>query len=546
MSLLHRRRRVAAPAVLVSALLAAVTASGAGPTSAAPEHQRISPHGDRQLRAVVALVGTTGVTAPGVRVVGVLPGVRSEVVAGSAAALAGLARDPRVLGLRPDAKVVLAGHDTGTGPAVAAWQRIGGRAGRTGAGRGVTVALVDTGVSDTAALSRAGGRLVDVVDTSPLIDLQQPLTSGTFADGFGHGTFLASLIAGGPAPGSGGRPVGVAPGATVDVVKVASADGTTSLAAVLAGLNWVALHADSVQVANIALGLPTGGQWGADPLNLATQWVRDAGVLVVAAAGNVPGQVADPGFDPRALTVGAADATKGRVRIAPFSGSARIAGVDKPDVVASGVGVLGLLPPGSLIAQQYPEARQPSGLWRGSGTSEATAVTSGVAALYFADHPRATPRQAKSALRVAARPVRGKGIGARAGEGLVHAAEQADRAAARDAGEGSFDAVAWTTSPWAQVSMTAASWAAASWARAASWAGSAWQGNQWASGWWEAASWARAASWASSSWARAASWAAASWAAGSWAAGSWAAASWARTPGRDSTGPGAGHDGARS
>src|SRR4051812_20296027 len=72
-SLLHRRRRVAAPAVLVSALLAAVTASGAGPTSAAPEHQRISPHGDRQLRAVVALVGTTGVTAPGVRVVGVLP-----------------------------------------------------------------------------------------------------------------------------------------------------------------------------------------------------------------------------------------------------------------------------------------------------------------------------------------------------------------------------------------------------------------------------------------------------------------------------------------
>jgi serine protease AprX len=464
------------------------------------------------MRAVVALTGPAPASVPGVRVVSVLPGVRSEVVTGSAAALQRLAADPRVRGIRPDTVVHLAGHDNRPGASVLASDGLGGRAGLPGAGRGVTVALVDTGVSDSPALNRASGRLVDAVDTSPLLNLQQPLTSGVFADGYGHGTFLASLIAGGQVVGSGGRSVGVAPAATVDVVKVATADGRTSLSAVLAGLNWVALHADSVQVANLSLGLPTGGQWGADPLNLATEWVRQAGVLVVTAAGNTPHEVSDPGIDPRVVTVGAADLTSGKVGLAPFSGSGTIAGVTKPDVVASGVGLLGVLPADSVIAQQHPNAKQPNGLWRGSGTSEATAVTSGVAALYYAAHPTAAPVDVKAALRGSARPMRVRGTGA----GLVHLdAHGWLRHGAQDTGESGFDNVAWTTSPWAAASWAAASWAAASWARAFSWAGANWQAASWASTWWEAASWARAASWAAASWA-AASWAAASWAAASW------------------------------
>jgi serine protease AprX len=513
-SVQQQRRRGVVVTALTSSLVVAVVSAGSGVATARPAADPTAP----QLRAVVALAGPSPVRVPGVKVVSVLPGVRSEVVTGSRAALQRLAADPRVRGVRPDTVVRLAGHDNHSGRSVAASYGLGGRAGRAGSGRGVTVALVDTGVADSAALNRASGRLVDAVDTSPLLQLQQPLVSGTFGDGFGHGTFLASLIAGGPVDGSGGRSVGVAPAATVDVIKVATADGRTSLAAVLAGLNWVALHASSIQVVNLSLGLPTGGQWGADPLNLATEWVRDAGVLVVAAAGNTPGQVSDPGIDPRVVTVGAADLTKGRTTVAPFSGSGVVAGLAKPDVVASGVGILGVLPPDSVIAHLHPAARQPNGLWRGSGTSEATAIASGAAALYYAGHPTATPVEVKAALRGSARDLRTS----RAGAGLVSLADRGVSAGTRvlDTGESGFDATAWTTSPWAAASWAAASWAAASWARAASWAGANWQAASWASAWWDAASWARAASWA------AASWAAASWAAASWAAASWATASW--------------------
>ncbi len=75
---------------------------------------------------------------------------------------------------------------------------MGGTAGTRNAGRGVTVALIDTGVTDTPALNRASGRVVDAVDTSGLNTAKGKVDeSGQFTDGFGHGTFMASLIAGG-------------------------------------------------------------------------------------------------------------------------------------------------------------------------------------------------------------------------------------------------------------------------------------------------------------------------------------------------------------
>src|SRR5207302_237442 len=78
---------------------------------------------------------------------------------------------------------------------------------------------------------------------------------------------------------------------------------------VLAGLDWVASHARAIQVVNLALAVerPTAPAYGADPLTVAVEHVRSAGVVVVAAAGNKAGEVRDPGLDPQALTVGAAD-----------------------------------------------------------------------------------------------------------------------------------------------------------------------------------------------------------------------------------------------
>jgi serine protease AprX len=312
---------------------------------------------------------------------------------------------------------------------------------------------------------------------------------------------MASVLAGGPVDGTRGRALGVAPAATVLVVRVADSDGRTSLSRVLGGLDWVASHADQVDVANLALSHSRPEHaYGADPLTDAVEKVRDAGVTVVVASGNKPGTVGDPGFDPRVLTVGAADLEARKV--ASFSGSDMVLGVRKPDVVASGVDVLGLLPTGSVIEQAKGTKHLAHGLFRGSGTSQATAITSGLAAILLAAHPDATPTQVKASLRCAAQDLHGK----RDGAGLVSATTtvcagpdgQALDGSGDATGEAGFDASAWAASSWAASSWAASSWAASSWA-ASSWAASSWAASSWAASSWAASSWA-ASSWAASSW----------------------------------------------
>jgi serine protease AprX len=227
----------------------------------------------------------------------------------------------------------------------------------------------------------------------------------------------------------------------------------------------------------------------------------------VVSAGNNPDEVGDPGFDPRALTVGAADLKGKKPAVASFSGSAVAAGVLKPDVVASGVSVLGVLPAGSAVAQQNPSAHAAGALWRGSGTSQATAIVSGAAALLLQAHPAATPAQVKASLRTSARDL----PGTRDGQGLLDPTDKLvsgpDGSSLNGdgdlTGEGSFDASSWSASSW-----SASSWSASSWS-ASSWSGATWNGESWTASSWSASSWS-ASSWSASSWS-ASSWSAASW-----------------------------------
>lgn len=427
------------------------------------------------LQAVVSFQPSYGgsvAAVPGVTVRSTLPALRMAVVRGDAAALRRLAAVPGVRGLAPDGALELTGGTAGDAGGVLASEGLGGLAGEAGAGAGVRVAVVDTGVSDTAALNRASGRLIDAADSSTVADGGRVETGGTYRDGYGHGTFMAGVVAGGAVSGSDGKAIGVAPGATVLVVRVAKQDGSTSLSQVLGGLDWIASHAADVDVVNLSLShRRPGDAYGSDPLTDAVAQVRDAGVTVVVSAGNKRGTVGDPGFDPRVLTVGAFDSS--RRKVASFSGSDLVAGVVKPDVVASGVGVLGVLPPGSVLATDKGTARLDNGLFRGSGTSQATAVTSGLAALLLAVHPTATPTQVKASLRCAAIDLRSD----RDGEGLVQATTtlcagadgQALDGSGDATGETGFDASSWAASSWAASSWAASSWAASSWA-ASSWA----------------------------------------------------------------------------
>jgi serine protease AprX len=506
-------------AVAVGAVLAA--AAFAMPMHSSGSTATTSVGSSALVRAVVLV--RPGVQlplrVPGGRVVQSFSHVGSELVRAPMSALTALAHDVRVAGVSPD----FAGRVTGTsysgGSGVLGPAAVGGDAGKKGVGYHVNVALLDTGLTDTPALNRASGRITDGVDVSRLATGGDARTSGKFTDGYGHGTFLATLIAGGRER-SGGPVVGIAPAARIVVVKVADDRGRTTLSQVLAGMDWVAAHARAIQVVNLALSVerPTAPAYGADPLTAAVEHVRADGVLAVVAAGNKPKEVGDPGMDPQALTVGAADVTTSHPTVASFSGRGTVAGVSKPDVVAPGVHMLGVMPTGSYIYKKHPEGRAAGGLFKGSGTSEATAVASGVAAAYFSHNLEAAPKQAKAAVRDAARTIHKSG----SGQGLVQmVGASGANAPQSDAGESKFNAKSWNDNAWQGGNW--ADWLASSWS-ASSWSASSWSASSWSASSWSASSWS-ASSWSASSWS-ASSWSASSWSASSWSASSWSAYGW--------------------
>src|SRR5258707_1031798 len=112
-------------------------------------------------------------------------------------------------------------------------------------GHGVTIAVLDTGIDN---LPDFAGRLIGGVDLTG--------SNTPYQDGFGHGTFVAGLIAGNGAS-SNGQYSGEAPGAKLVSVKVAGAQGTTHLGTLISCLQWAADHRSSydIKILNISLGV---------------------------------------------------------------------------------------------------------------------------------------------------------------------------------------------------------------------------------------------------------------------------------------------------
>jgi serine protease AprX len=280
-------------------------------------------------------------------------------------------------------------------------------------GNGVTVALLDTGI---APVSDLAGRLVDVTDdltgrVTPCVNFSG---EANCADGYGHGTFLAGIIAG-DGTASGGSWTGMAPAAHLLSVKVAGRDGSADVSTVLAAIQWVVSFRDryGIRVLNLSLGTDSTESTTDDPLNYAVERAWQSGILVVVAASNRgpgPRTISKPGDDPWVVTVGAVDdlgtATVVDDRLPSFSsrGPTTADGWAKPDLVAPGAHIVSLRAPGSEIDAQYPSSID-GAYRRGSGTSMSTAVVSGAAALAVQADPGATPDEIKQSLRVTARRV---------------------------------------------------------------------------------------------------------------------------------------------
>jgi serine protease AprX len=275
-------------------------------------------------------------------------------------------------------------------------------------GTGVTVAVIDTGID--AALPDFGGRVIGGVD----------LTGGgsPYTDGYGHGTFVAGLIASNGAS-SGGAYLGEAPGANLVSIKVANDQGATTEGTVIQGIAWAAAHHNGplgIDVINLSLGVKPTTPAELDPLDQAVEYAWNLGIVVVVSAGNFGpnnGSITSPGDDPLVITVGALDdggcvvtspcvLDPMKAAIPSFSsvGPTAYDGIYKPDLVASGRSVVSLAVPGSVIATENPSAiTGPNGTnFVGSGTSFSSAITAGAVALLLETHPGLTPDEVKATL----------------------------------------------------------------------------------------------------------------------------------------------------
>src|SRR4051794_5472623 len=364
-------------------------------------HSRVQP-----LRTVVVVKDAIGDNRPeafvrsvGGRVLRPLAVIDGFIATVPQVSIRMLGHAPGVRGATPNQRLSLQsqyGQDSGIASAVytdvvrasKTWA-----AGHSGAG--VTVAVVDTGVDTTGDLA---GQVVRAVDFT---------SEGDGTDRYGHGTFVAGLIAG-TGSHSNGAIEGVAPDAKLVSLKISGADGATDVTLVLEALEWLKDFASTynIRVVNLSLGFASPQSYAIDPLDFAVERLWNSGITVITAAGNdgnVPGTVLAPGNDPFVITVGSSNdrttVNNNDDKLATFSSSGpTVDGVAKPDLLAPGRSIVSSRSPGSTVDQANPGSAIGDVYGKGSGTSFSTGIVSGAAALLLSKSPWLTPNQIKQRL----------------------------------------------------------------------------------------------------------------------------------------------------
>ena len=292
-------------------------------------------------------------------------------------------------------------------------------------GTGVTVAVVDSGLwsqhgPDQSPPGETASRIVaqyDVLSANTL-NAAASLVSANSAnanDLYGHGTHVTSIIASSGVATTGNYQ-GVAPGVNLVAVRVLDGNGVGTYSSVIAGIQWVIAQKAryNIRVMNLSLSAPPHSFYWQDPLNQAVMAAWNAGIVVVAAAGNFgpgPQTIGVPGNVPYVITVGAVTDNyhplqPSQYKLASFSSTGpTYEGFVKPEVVAMGGHILAYAPNNSTLADEFPQwVDQPYDDFTMSGTSMATAVTSGVVALMLERSPALSPDDVKCRLMTAAQP----------------------------------------------------------------------------------------------------------------------------------------------
>jgi len=411
----------------------------------------------------------------------------------SADALQALQRDSRVLVLASDDVVTASDRDgryerTNGKPSPGVAVVDADKAWDDATGRGVTVALMDTGIAEHPDLDGSVVARLDFVNDG-----------ATLQDPSGHGTFVAGLIA-----AHGTTFKGVAPDAKLISLRVLDQKGIGTMHGVLAAFDWL-LHnrtTTHIKVLNLSFGAPQRSSYHRELLAGVVESAWFAGVTVVAAAGNDgpnKGTVAMPGADPFVITVGSfADqgtlaTNDDRESVFSSRGPTRD-GFAKPDLLAPGEHIVSLRVPGTALDREEGK-NVPAGPYaRLTGTSASTAMVAGAAADILEAHSRYSATQVKGALTASGRHLAGTrtpGLDvddalsvrpARVNEGLLPSRVLlrllAQNGSVFDPG------IAWDGISWEGISWEAVSWEGVAW-EAVSWEGVTWDGVTWDSVTWE-------------------------------------------------------------
>ena len=299
-------------------------------------------------------------------------------------------------------------------------------------GSGVNIAILDSGIDTThKSFTAQAGKVIFSKDFTGENRTDDP---------YGHGTFVAAVAAGSGTP-TGGKYEGVASAANLVNLRVLNSQGVGTVSGILKALDWIMANRllYNVRVVNMSLGTPAINSYKNDPLCKAVRKLSDAGIIVVAAAGNngktatgqkMYGGIHCPGNEPSAITVGASNTFGSDPRnedsIATYSsrGPARGFTTDsygtrhydnsvKPDLVAPGNKIVSAEAANNLLVKTHPELETydyPTTNMKMmfmSGTSVSAPVVAGTAALLLEANPNLTPNMVKMILMYTAQPLAG-------------------------------------------------------------------------------------------------------------------------------------------